>query len=780
MPLTALVVGLPRAFATQFHCFLGAAQRSCVITGEDTAALAAPAAAASRESSVDAISNRHSLVLAGCLLATLAACPSVLGPSRADQPGRDGGAALDAGGDDAGGSDAAGGDATFADMARDDLALPGCSGARTLCGDECVDLQTDPRFCGSCDRSCDTGEVCAGGQCSAGGDCREAPCTGFTYCDQTSGDCLPGCDRDQQCGANEYCNTLGHDCYCDWGFHDCGGVCVDDGSAAHCGTSCAPCPTDPHGDATCASGQCGVSCDVNFHLCDGVCVSDLAPEHCGARCAPCPTGPSGVPACVAGQCTLSCEAGTHLCGAACVTDDHVDHCGERCTPCPEDLNGAAVCAQGLCGLSCDPGFHLCGDSCVSDDDPATCGDRCSPCPTDLNGDATCANDACVLTCHDGHRLCDGACDSCPAYATQTMCWEGACVASACDAGRSPCASGCCSWQQRRYWEDAGSPTSIAIGHDGEPQVSFYDYSDPDFNELYRGFSYESVEPVTSGAMAGDSQIRIRLDGQPVLAFHDETADDIKLVTRANSYSEWVTTDAVTEGSVGEGLAMVLDGEDMAHLSYYDTSYSEVHYAVQHATGWDTEIVATMVGDNACDTAIRLDGSGRPVIAYRDADQQTVAIATLQGSVWQLEYLDNHGGDSGYGVDLEIDEGGALHLVYTVGTPGSYIYYATNAPGTWETTSLTYRINSNTSGPGVASLALDSAGEPHVALTVRGSGTPAGCGVRYARPLWGGWTTSIVDYWWFSRPRIAMDADDVPFIVTTRSDFGILFVSSLRL
>jgi len=722
--------------------------------------------------------------LAACLLASLSACPAVLGPSRADPDssgGGDGSAALDAGGSDAVSIDATGADATLTDLARDDLALPGCTDGRTQCGTECADLQTDPRYCGRCDNSCVTGEVCVDGQCSAGGDCRETPCVGLTYCDLATGDCLPGCFESSQCSDHERCDTGSHSCICEGGFHDCGGVCVDDDGAAHCGDRCAPCPGDLHGDATCATGLCGISCDVDYHLCGGSCVSDLSPDHCGSRCDPCPTGSSGEPACVDRQCTLSCSAGTHLCGSACVANDLVDHCGDRCTTCPADPNGTPVCEQEQCSQLCDPGFHLCGSACVSDDDPAHCGDLCSPCPTDANGDGACVDSACTLSCHDGYRLCDGACASCPtAYATHTKCWEGACVADACEAGRAPCASGCCSWRERRYWEDAGSPTSIAIDQDGEPQVSFYDYSSPDTDELYRGFDWESVEPVTTGAMARDSQIRIRADGQPVLAFYDAAADDIKLVTRASSFDVWVTTDAVTAGAVGPGLAMVLDGGDMAHLSYYDTSYSEVHYAVQHATGWDTEIVATMVGDNACDTAIRLNGSGQPVIAYRDADQQTVAIATLQADVWQIQYLDNHSSDSGYGVDFDIDPGGAFHVVYTVGSPGSNIYYATNAQGTWETTALSYYIGSNTSGPGVASIALDSAGEPHVALTVRGSGPPAGCGVRYARPLWGAWTSSIVNYWWFSRPRIAMDAADVPYIVTTRSDFGILFVYSLGL
>ena len=116
------------------------------------------------------------------------------------------------------------------------------------CLDRCVDTQTDPLFCGDCATFCGSGEVCQEGTCVHLGDCRTngIGCSGFTYCDPSTGDCLPGCDSDAQCtGANESCDVPSHACVCDSGFERCPpifGLCVDTQTdpayCGDCGTAC--------------------------------------------------------------------------------------------------------------------------------------------------------------------------------------------------------------------------------------------------------------------------------------------------------------------------------------------------------------------------------------------------------------------------------------------------------------------------------------------------------------------------------------------------------------
>jgi hypothetical protein len=85
---------------------------------------------------------------------------------------------------------------------------------------------------------------------------------------------------------------------CPSGSHSCGGSCVSDSSPNSCGTSCTPCPTDPHGAATCTNGACGITCDSGFQFQNGACCETCLslccapPKHCCKVCG------GSIPVCV--------------------------------------------------------------------------------------------------------------------------------------------------------------------------------------------------------------------------------------------------------------------------------------------------------------------------------------------------------------------------------------------------------------------------------------------------------------------------------------------------
>ncbi|MBW2509340.1 MAG: hypothetical protein JRE81_11960, partial [Deltaproteobacteria bacterium] len=131
-----------------------------------------------------------------------------------------------------------------------------CDPGLERCGTACVDTQTDPLFCGDCSTRCPVGEECEAGQCFDPNDCRTNGIggVGLTYCDAASGDCLPGCDIDAQCTAqNERCDVATHDCVCDAGFTRCEGACVNLLSERlHCGA----CGNNCRGNQVCLLGEC--------------------------------------------------------------------------------------------------------------------------------------------------------------------------------------------------------------------------------------------------------------------------------------------------------------------------------------------------------------------------------------------------------------------------------------------------------------------------------------------------------------------------------------------
>lgn len=309
----------------------------------------------------------------------------------------------------------------------------GCSvGER--CGDECVDTQTDAVNCGMCGNTCSDGAACLEGGCQEQvADCRQEACKGFFYCDLSNGECLEGCDRDDQCNANSSCDVFSHECECDEGFHGCAGQCVDSTSPQHCGDRCEPCPSPANGSGTCnADGSCGIVCDAGYHQCGDRCVADDSVDHCGSRCEPCPTDPSGTAVCsAAGQCEIQC-------------DDDFRMCGGACAACPTDATGTS-CSGNSCIASACP------------TDTLLCDGQCSTCPSDPGATSlTCsAQDQCVVqSCQNGYELCGGGCKTCPTQnVVSASCnSSGECAIEACTGTLHPCGDSCCGW--------ANTPTLI--------------------------------------------------------------------------------------------------------------------------------------------------------------------------------------------------------------------------------------------------------------------------------------------------------------------------------
>lgn len=100
---------------------------------------------------------------------------------------------------------------------------PECGEGRVCCSDRCVNLQNDPKNCGSC------GEVCGADTYCGAGDCVAPPC--LTMCGMGS----PGsiCCGTQCCAAGQLC--------CDpQGPLDDGPRCADPDAHGSCAPGCAP------------------------------------------------------------------------------------------------------------------------------------------------------------------------------------------------------------------------------------------------------------------------------------------------------------------------------------------------------------------------------------------------------------------------------------------------------------------------------------------------------------------------------------------------------------
>jgi hypothetical protein len=335
-----------------------------------------------------------------------------------------------------------------------------CGASETLCQGECVNLQSNPTFCGGCLSACADGELCAAGVCVAG--CPAA----------LPSECGGGCVDLSNDGAN--CGACGTSCSGDTPLCS-GGTCVascdPDGSApSQCGSSCADVASDalhcgscdsacPPG-FVCTNGSCATQCDTGLTECCGKCVDTAAdPTHCGG-CAACDPGTppacgAASPLCSNGTCKNSCDPGLSECAGGCV-DVFADtsNCGGCNTVCPS----GQVCSSGACSSGgCAPGQTQCGSACVNlDTSPLHCGECDSACG---GTDPVCNLGVCQASCPGGLSNCGNGCVDPQANATHcgacnsgcpsgTVCDLGQCVADlasggpGCGGGRMECDRAC--------------------------------------------------------------------------------------------------------------------------------------------------------------------------------------------------------------------------------------------------------------------------------------------------------------------------------------------------
>jgi hypothetical protein len=604
---------------------------------------------------------------------------------------------------DAGEPDAGIPDASVPDASVPDGGGVNCEPPLRICGSDCVNTDADPRYCGDCETACAAGDVCEGGRCIDPGDCRtnEVGCSGFSYCDEETGECLPGCATSAQCiGDNEVCDTELHDCVCDTGFESCPSGCVDtDTDPSFCGDCSTECPVG----FVCDIGACldPGDCRTNGRDCTGFTYCDPATGDCVPGCDDNTQCPGANEVCDIGLNDCVCATGSHLCGAVCLLDDDVNSCGTSCTPCAAPPNSTATCDAGVCDFVCTENYERCDGEC---------------CPT---------------SCPPGQVLYD---QSCAEFHVQTATTQGntgefSSIALAAD-GLARIACYASSGRDLRYlaqqpdstWtsetpdgpNDVGRYASIAVGPSGLVHVSYYDASDTALmfaTRLANGIWV--LDQVDSEDVGEHNALAVDASGTPHISYLDKDEDDLKYARRASG-GGWDIETVDTSNNVGQDTSIAVGAAGTVHISYYDSSNRDLKYARRSPFGgWVIETVASE-GDVGKDTSIALDAAGVPHISfYGESDKDFLYATRLGASSWDVTTIEATG-DVGKEGALAFGPDGVARVSYYDETNRDLKYAIQLSDDSWaiQTLDSAGDVGRHTS------IAVDDFGNAHIAYEDR--------------------------------------------------------------
>ena len=214
--------------------------------------------------------------------------------------------------------------------------------------------------------------------------------------------------------------------------------------------------------------------------------------------------------------------------------------------------------------------------------------------------------------------------------------------------------------------------------------------------------------------------------------HEDPAATVgQLRYATNGGAQWTKGEVETGGDRGAQTAVVLDGEDDLHVSFFRDGAPA--YAFRDNLSWDTETVdpATKLRDVAGVTSLDVGPADEIHLSYFDGEDLLYARPDEEG--WTTEIADTVG--SGYGDhDLVVDSAGTVHVLYYDSEDAVLRHAARDGDG-W-----TVEVVDDDGDVGRhASVAVDAADELHVAY--RDATRDA---VRYARGVTGSWSTEVVD------------------------------------
>ena len=226
-------------------------------------------------------------------------------------------------------------------------------------------------------------------------------------------------------------------------------------------------------------------------------------------------------------------------------------------------------------------------------------------------------------------------------------------------------------------DDVGGYPSIAIGSNGYPVISYYDYTNTALEVAACTNAGCTVTPTISTIDFGDivgseSSIAIGDNGRPVISYYDATNGDLKVAACTNA--DCTMTPSITtvdsDDTVGQYTSIAIGDNGYPVISYYDPTNEGLKVAActtTDCTGTPTITTVDSGGIVGWYTSIAIGSNGYPVISYYDDANSALEVAacnnagcTVASTISTIDFGD---GDVGWYTSIAIGSNGYPVISY---------------------------------------------------------------------------------------------------------------------
>lgn len=159
--------------------------------------------------------------------------------------------------------------------------------------------------------------------------------------------------------------------------------------------------------------------------------------------------------------------------------------------------------------------------------------------------------------------------------------------------------------------DLASATAVVVDAAGNPRIAYADDTGLHFVERVSG-NWSAPTPIDTGPGAYEIGIALDSFGNPHLSYQNSSTTDLKYATRVGG--TWVTSVVATTGVVGRYNDLAIDRFDVPHIAYSDETNSKVWHTCKSGGFWGDEDLGAAAG-LPMGLAIGADVAGNPAIAY---------------------------------------------------------------------------------------------------------------------------------------------------------------------